>query len=91
MKRPDRVKILGQWVNILYVNLQDEGEKHNEVLYGDCDSRTRIIRIEKTLDDQLTKRILNHEKYHMKLGLSGVIELLTAEQEEALCVLSETD
>ena len=91
MKRPDRVKILGQWITILYVDLKKEGENHDEILYGDCDSRARIIRIEKTLDDDLTKRILNHEKYHMKLGLSGVAELLTSDQEEALAVLAETD
>lgn len=91
MKRPDRVRILGQWINILYVDLKPEGEKANETLYGDCDSTTRIIRVDKSVDDDLCKRIIKHEKMHMKLGLSGLTEILTLEQEEAICVLAETD
>jgi hypothetical protein len=73
------------------VDLKPEGDKAGETLYGDCDSATRIIRIEKSSDDELCKRILKHEKMHMKLGLSGLTEILTSEQEEAICVLAETD
>ena len=91
MKRPDRVKILGQWINILYVDLKPEGDKDNETLYGDCDVAARIIRVEKSSDDELCKRILKHEKLHMKLGLSGLTEILSSEQEEAICVLAETE
>lgn len=91
MKRPDRVKILGQWCHILYVDLKAEGDQADEIFWGDANVDTRIIRIEKTADDEMTKRILRHEKMHMKLGLSGLSELFSAEQEEALCVLAESE
>ena len=90
MKRPDTVRVLGQRCHVLYVDLKSES-KDEETLYGDCDAATRIIRIERTLDDDMTKRVLKHEKMHMKLGLSGLTELFTTEQEEALCVLAESE
>ena len=91
MKRPDRVKILGQWCAVKFMDLKEEGQRNNETLYGDCDLATRTIRVEQSLDDDLAKRVLKHEKMHMKLGLSGLSELLTLEQEEAICVLMESE
>tara|TARA_R100000742_G_C4256970_1_gene74823 strand:+ start:129 stop:404 length:276 start_codon:yes stop_codon:yes gene_type:complete len=91
MKKPEKIKILGQWAKVQYVDLTKGGEAVGEVLYGDCDVATRTIRIEKSLDDNLTKRVIKHETMHMKLGLSGLSEILTDEQEEAICVLVESD
>jgi hypothetical protein len=91
LKRPDRLKVLGQWCHVLYVDLKKEGAENSETLYGDCDAALRVIRIEKTLDDDMTKRVLKHEKMHMRLGLSGLSEILSSEQEEAICVLMESE
>jgi len=91
MRKPDRAKVLGQWVDILYVDLKPEGEKDDENLFGDCDVPNRVIRIEKTLEGELFKRTLRHEKQHMKLGISGLSNQLSPELEEQLCDLAEVD
>ncbi len=91
MKRPERVKILGQWCKVNFTDLKEEGNRNNEILYGDCNLTTRTIRVEQSLDDEIAKRVLRHEKMHMKLGLSGLSEMLNPEQEEALCVLMESE
>ena len=36
-------------------------------------------------------RLVRHETFHMKMGLSGTGEMFTDEQEEALAVLAEID
>ena len=89
MKKPSRVKILGQWIEIQHVDLSPEKEDA-EILYGDSDLRARLIRIDINLDGAAFKRILNHEMYHMKLGISGLAETMPDNLEEALCILAET-
>jgi len=85
MKKRSRIKILGQWVNLEHVDLTKEG------VHGDCDVEQRKIRIHIGLEGERYKRVLRHECEHMKFGLSGLVELLTPELEEALCTLAEVD
>jgi len=61
-----------------------------EEIDGECDPNKRIIRIEQTLEADHMKRIIEHEKFHAKLFVSGLAEDLTEKQQEALCVLAES-
>ena len=90
MKKHDRVKVLGQWVRVEHKDLSVDAAP-DENLHGDCNVERRLIRLDQSLEGADYKRVLRHEKMHMKLGLSGLSELLTPEQEEAICVLSEID
>ena len=83
-KKRTRAKCLGQWVDIQHCDLTEEG------LLGDCDPSKRIIRIEVTLEGAEYKRIEAHEFAHMKMALSGLVEMMSPELEEALAVLAES-
>ncbi len=84
MKRRKRMKVLGQWVTLEHTDLQ------SEELWGDCDVAKRHIRIKVDATDDEYNRVLRHEVCHMRLGISGLSELMTPELEEALAVLAET-
>jgi len=75
---------LGVWVKIEHTSLAEEG------ILGDSTVTKRVIRIEKTLEGGEYLRVLRHECMHMKLGISGLSDMLNKKQEEALCVLAET-
>ena len=85
VKRPSRVKVLGQWVTVEEVDLSEE-----DGLWGDSNTGKRHIRIKEGTTDVEYQRVLRHEIFHLRLGISGLSELLTAEQAEALAVLAET-
>jgi len=85
MKRRNKVRILGQWITIQHVDLS------KEEIHGDADTHKKIIRLDSSLNDTEYKRVLRHESYHIKLGLSGMSEQLDEKVEEALCVLAEID
>lgn len=89
MKRKAKAKVLGQWIKILHCDLTNEDSE--ECLLGDCDVDKRVIRIEESLSDQEYKRVLRHEMFHMKVGLSGLREQLDEELEESLATLMEID
>lgn len=81
--KPVNCIILGQRVNIKYVTMSND--------HGQCDVALREIRLNKKLDGDSLYRVLRHEKMHMRLGISGISELLTSEMEEALCCLAESE
>ena len=81
--KPDSCIIMGQIISIKYVTLSND--------HGSSDVALREIRLNKKLADDVLERVLRHEKFHMKLGLSGLTEILSSELEEALCNLAESD
>ena len=85
MKKRNRIRVLGQWIDLIHVDLTDEG------VHGDCDVESRTIRIHIGLEGPRYTRVLRHELFHMKVGLAGLTELMSPELEEALAVLAETD
>ena len=89
MKRPSKIKVLGQEVTIkvLAKPEQDDGT----VCHGMCEVNDRRISIEAGLNNSVYSRVLRHEVFHMKMGLSGLSEMLTDEQEEALAIIAEID
>ena len=83
MYRPKYVNVLGSRIEVEYTDLtKDE-------CYGDADPRGKKIRIHHTLEGAELRRILRHEKMHIAIGLAGLSEWLTDEQEEAICTLVE--
>ena len=84
--RKSRVRILGRWIKILYIeDLKADGEK----VWGICDDDELTISIEATASDDMYQRTLEHEKMHMRLRLSGLIEMMSDELDEALARLME--
>jgi hypothetical protein len=81
--KPDSCIILGQKVTIKYVSMSND--------HGQCDVALREIRINKKLNDETLERVLRHERFHMKMGIAGISEVLAPEVEEALCNLAESD
>lgn len=79
-KLPKIVKVLGKPFKV-----EQHGPEDMDGNEGDCCKMTSTIRIssERTLEQQID--ILNHEIFHAWLGLTGLSELLTKKQEEALC------
>ena len=89
MKRPSKIKVLGQVVTVKQIaNLKNED---GIACHGFCDVHNRVIAIEKGISNDKYIRIVRHEMFHMKMGLSGVGEMFTDEQEEVLAVLAEID
>ena len=85
MRKPNSVTILGQLIDVEYVDdlIITEG------IYGDACAVEYKIRLDASLDDEKFKHILRHEKMHIILRLSGLVEHLSPETEEALCCLME--
>ena len=89
MKRPSKIKVLGQVVTIKQVaNLKNED---GIPCHGMCEVHERVISIAKGMTNSKYERVVRHEMFHMKMGLSGIGEMFTDEQEEALAVLAEID
>ena len=89
MKRPSKIKVLGQVVTIKEI----VGLKNEDGIpcHGLCEVHERVISIEKGMPNNKYERLVRHETFHMKAGISGIGEMLTGEQEEALAVLAEID
>lgn len=85
--RKTKVRVLGQWVQIVY--MKDLRNEDDEPCWGMCDVDNRRISLEADMDDAMYERVLRHEKMHMKLRLSGLIEMMSEELDEALAVLME--
>lgn len=86
MKKQESTTILGVKVRIQHVpNLTAI-----EGILGDADDDKLLIRLAAELEGAQYKRVLRHERVHMALRLSGLVELLTDGTEEALCRLFET-
>lgn len=83
MRKPQRIKVLGEWFRVLHMDLSEEG------LFGDCDVDNRVIRIDQSLEGKSFKETLKHEKFHAMLRISGISELLGDQLEEAICRLVE--
>ena len=89
MDKPMKIKVLGQTVVVRYIaNLKNED---NISCWGLSHTNERYIEIDKGLSKAASARVLRHEIFHMKLGISGLSELLPEGLEEALAVLAETD
>jgi len=85
MGRQSRVRVLGQYFKIIYEDLTAEN------IDGDTDINKRLIRIDSCITDpEHIRRIIAHEKFHAKLAVSGISELLGEEVEEALAILAES-
>ena len=85
MAADEKLTILGEKIIVKYVDLISED------ISGDADVVKRTIRIEKKLNSKERQRVLAHEQFHMKLGLSGLSDLLDPKMEEALCTLAEIE
>lgn len=62
----------------------------NSVTFGIWEGHKRLIRIVKTLDRAFQWSVLFHELVHAALFDSGMTNLMTHENEEALCDLIST-
>ncbi len=84
---PNSVKVNGVHFDIEYVtNLHIEGENCE----GGMWLSERVIKVDDSLVGDRLHRVLRHEVMHAYFGLSGLTELLPANVEEAICVMSET-
>ena len=86
MKKRARVKVLGQWIRIEHVP-----SEQMEGCLGFCIVEKRLIQLDASLEGDEYKRVLKHEITHMKHRISGLIEMMSPELDEALAVLSETE
>jgi hypothetical protein len=86
MRKIESTMILGVKVRIQHVPFLSA----TEGILGDADDDKQLIRLDADLEDAQYKRVLRHEKVHMALRLSGLVELMTDDLEEALCRLFET-
>jgi hypothetical protein len=85
MKKANSTRILGVRIKIEHVpNLTaDEG------ILGDADDDTFTIRLDAGLEGDRYRRVLRHERTHMALRMSGIVEHLDDNTEEAICRLFE--
>ena len=89
MEKPKKIKVFGQAVTVRYI---DKLKNEDGIpCLGLSHINDRTIELEQGLSKAATARVLRHEIFHMKLGISGLTELLSEELEEALAVLAETD
>ena len=88
-RKTKKIKVLGQTVTLNHI----EGLKNEDSLkcWGLCLVQERAIFLDASLTGEAHSRVLKHELFHMKAGISGITELLSEELEEALAVLAETD
>lgn len=87
---PTECNMLGESISIIYVqNLMVEGDKCE----GACYLSERLIKIEEDLkaDYERLQRVIKHELMHMKLGISGISQMMDLRMEEAICTLMETE
>ena len=74
---PKTLSILGQTIDIVQISMSEDS--HGE---ADLDNH-RIVLNEKYKDTN--KVTLIHELIHAAIGISGISEILTKKQEEAIC------
>jgi hypothetical protein len=88
-RKTKKIKVLGQTVTLSHI----DGLKTDEDVrcWGLCLVQERMIFLDAGLTGEAYNRVLRHEIFHMKVGISGLTELLPDELEEALAVLAETD
>ncbi len=79
----------GVRVPIEYAPL-NANETADEKLFGFYSAETDTITIDEKLEGLALKKTLLHEAIHASLGLSGLAEVLTPQQEEAVCRCVET-
>ena len=78
--KPTSVKIMGRKIAIKWVpRLEDNDEKVSGLYHPDTKS------IEVDPDDPEPWATLLHEMFHAALDIGGVAQVLTLEQEEAVC------
>lgn len=80
------VSILGHKFRVDIDATLDAGE------YGDTCSRTKVIRLNPRLSEEVKLETLWHEVLHASLGISGLSHVLTADLEEAVvsCIENAT-
>ena len=86
MKKANSTRVLGVHIKIEHVPNLIETEGN----LGEADDDTFTIRLDASLEGDRYKRVLRHERTHMALRMSGIVEHLDDNTEEALCRLMET-
>lgn len=77
------MQILGQTFQIVLRSPKKDS-------YGECKALERVIELNNNLAEEEMRRVACHEAYHAAIIISGLDELLTPKQHEALCVLMES-
>lgn len=87
MRIPVKICVLGEWIPIIY---QDYLEAEDgTVCDGYFDTSNCEIRLNSTLPIQRIKQVLIHELTHAIMDITGLSDILTDEQEEAVCKANE--
>ena len=79
---PSAILVFGQVVNIEFSRIHGN--------YGLCDAEERMLTLDTTQTKEQAYDTLVHEIIHAVLGISGMAELFTDEQNEALTVALTT-
>lgn len=85
---PTRIKILGQWVKVVYVDLPIEPDT-KESDRGNCKPDERLIQINKSDPKHIQRQTLFHEVIHCILYFTGQSAQLDEEKEEGLVLAIE--
>lgn len=86
MKKANSTRIFGVKVDIEHV----KGLAEKEGALGIADDDQLLISLDADLEGDRYKRVLRHERTHMALRMSGIVEHLDDPTEEAICRLFET-
>jgi len=87
IKKPhknSKISVFGENFNIKFVTLN-----LSEHELGECNCMTKLIQIRPGLTKELTVKTIAHELTHAAIGISGLTELLSPAQEEAICIVNE--
>lgn len=78
---PNKISILGKEFKVVVTALKG--------LHGDCDVDKRVIRIHQNSTVESARETLFHESLHAAFAVSGLKEIITDEQEEAIVRMIE--
>lgn len=79
---PTEITVFGKVVGIEFNRIHGN--------YGLCDAEERLITLDTTQTKEQAEDTLVHEIIHAVLGISGIAEILTEEQNEAITVALTT-
>jgi len=82
-----KTTVLGMTVTVQHVHKLRVGDDDCE---GACYASERLIKIDDSITGDRYRRVVDHELAHMLLRISGMAEVLTEQQEEAIAVLLES-
>lgn len=84
------VCVLGRKVHIKQVSKNDLKEMADDEVLGYFDPSEDTIYMSKSLSSDVFQRVLLHELLHATLNISGLSEIVSSEQEEALATVMES-